>query len=927
MRERVWAFATVAVFIVALASRGGAKGGPGGVPSSGNGQPCFGVPPAAPDYSFKHDCATPTPTPQPASSTLTIPTNLAQMSLGGSKYRGSTQPEDEYWMPAVSSFFDNIETWGDYNEYRNTFSNAGQYGAYASMSRTDETCPAMDGAVCRKPIFDQREQDFMHDDDPALLSGDPIIGGVSGSTAGCTWYWKPDDRGEVGGYKIYDGTNNSLIASIVHGTTTFAETGLTNDTTTYFRYVDSILVSDSISAAITTTNVPVSVTTSGVGTNILAHTRLHIQDGASSEDVEVLSTPAPFLNAMGHTVFSIINTVNTYHANSTIINESAYSGTDSLDTTTSAMANTTQPNLGTRLPGNLTGNNNTVSPQKPNVIANCKPRATPPPASARVLAHFVIAEQPTPYPPPPGMHPVSPAQITFTGSVDEVAANPQATPTMNVFNNSDGSGGTVVAATTTWAKSNCGTNCLTWTLSAPLPTVTDNATMNGSFGPIDAQFLVAVNTTGPWMNYARNNRVMNPAYKTNNAAMQASCPYQMSLDHEDLLDDLITLTTTLQNPNSGFNQIDTEETGFFLSAKDTDITPANDPFLLDAGSYTNCTEFVQGPNLINYFAGAIGYPGTHHGSYPPPISQTPLVEYIPEWNTPWSISWDDALIENQGANPSPSGPPQCPHCWFINSPATVAAQSGLTVSRLFDTAFYATGVLPNANQWEGQAVTALEDGNILGPLGAPNPILDISFESVGSTGTATTTYWVRGNDLLVQQYPLFSSLGNSAPPNFIDDNVPYNNSYGYQPMFPVQYAPIGFPIEPLIPYAIPTCTPLPTCTPSGGTAGILGTDIWNSVDQLFERWYTNGVVMMCGDTNVYPPMTGGNCHGHTFPQTVYVLNVDSGVNAGTAPTGSITGCTSGNGILPPSCARTYTQETTTGPMGRNTIQIILFSPL
>jgi hypothetical protein len=432
---------------------------------------------------------------------------------------------------------------------------------------------------------------------------------------------------------------------------------------------------------------------------------------------------------------------------------------------------------------------------------------------------------------------------------------------------------------------------------------------SGKFGPIDAQFIVpngvvGGSVDGPWMNYARNNRVMDPAYQTNDAAMEASCPYQEHLDHWDLLDDLITLPGTLSNPSSALNEIDTEEIGSDLTSKNNDIPPQSNPYLIDRGSYTTCTEFSAGPDLFNYFGGT-----AHHGSYPDNNS-------IPAWSSPWNIVWDDGIFINTGSQPSVGGT-QCTDCYIGFSPPTLAAEAGASAGRFIDTAFYQSTSKPTSNQWENIVTTILQDANVKTiPGGVPNPVFDIAAESVGARGSAATTYWVRGNTYLVQQYP----FGIGGPVNMTDIDAPYDNKTSeYEPLFPVQYAPLGVPVEPLIPFAIPTCSPFPSCIPTiPANQDLSTTDLFNSTDKLFERWYTNGVVIMCGDELPH------NCLSHTFPQTVYLLNEDAGIGSGL--TGSIAGCTSGNGSSPPSCVRTYTPETTTGTMTANTIQIILFDP-
>jgi hypothetical protein len=853
-----------------------------------------------------------------------LPNNLSQASIGGEKLAGAIQPGDEYWMGAVSSFWDNIATRANYDAYRTTNNNSAQYGAFTSSSRTDERCPATNGGVCRLPLFDQREQDLIHDGDPALMSADPIVGGINHTTAGCNWFWKPDDRGEQGGYSLYDATNNNQIASIPHGTTTYTELGLVNDSTTYFRYLDSILVNDTTTTIIPAPGVPpvaVTVTASDVNQNIIAHTRLHIANAtnpAINEDVEVLSNPTPD-SSSGKTKFVIVNTVNGYPAGAILTSEVAYSGVDALDSTSTSMANLTQPSYGTRLPGNTMGN-----PGNPAAtIAQCKPRATPPPASnLAVAANFVLKEQPTPYPTYPGPIPTASGTslglITFSGSVDETAASPQVTPTMLLYNNSDGASGIGPSPLpVTWSKASCGTDCLTWSVASPFPQATTLAHTtgpgNGKFGPLDAEFTVGsgANGQGPWMNYARNNRVMDPAYRTNDAALRSTCSFQQHLDSDDLLDDLIVLPGQLNNPlGAANNWIYTEETGFNLDIKNNDIPPTVDAYILIQSQYSSCTQSSSGPALFNYFAQP-----HHFGSFPG------IGPWIPDWgsasSTPWGINWDDALILNLGFSPPDSGTgsqPQCgttgtgnSNCYYSNSPATIAAEAGVKSDRFFDTAFYQVSRMPNAGEWEGQVATILEDANMVvtsGPLiGQPNPIFDTAIEQI-SGSVAPIVYWTRGNTLLVQQYP----LGVAGGANLTDVDNPYDTSLNYEPLFPVQYVPIGSPIEPLIPFPIPS-------PGVQNTTMLENTDLFNSTDKLFERWYTNGVIIECQDDTT--PGAQPTCKHHDFPQTVYLLNVDAGT--GGANTGQIIGCTM-------NCNRMYTAEVSTGTMTKNQVQIIVFSP-
>src|SRR4029077_6226288 len=260
------------------------------------------------------------------------------INIAGEKLSKSTfVPQDTWWMGAVSYYSITEPSTTDNTNFRSNNTSA-WYGPFFSLRMYDESCPASaGGGTCRQQFFDQREQDFIHVGDPAMFTGLPSVGSQSAST-GCTWNWVNDPLA-VGGYLLYNGADPSAsatpIATTGAGVTTFNETGLTNGTT-YFRYIDKIIVIDTTSSAVSSGLQ--SVTMTSTDQSIVAHTRLHF-GGTGAEDVEVVPNPAPSISA-GHTVFSA-TFANSHASGVPVTSEEAYSGLDLLDWTTTGLIHTT----------------------------------------------------------------------------------------------------------------------------------------------------------------------------------------------------------------------------------------------------------------------------------------------------------------------------------------------------------------------------------------------------------------------------------------------------------------------------------------------------------------------------------------------------------------------------------------------------------
>jgi hypothetical protein len=746
-------------------------------------------------------------------------------------------------MPYVANIYDTVETATSYARFRALAPPSAWYGSFESLRMYDEKCPANEGGVCRQPLYDQGEQIFLHAGDAALMTGEPTVGVQSAST-GCTWNWNVDYRGAQGGYILYESTGGAF-ANIFSGSgTTFVQTGLTN-ATTYYVYVDSILVSDTTDnaadGAVTVTGTPVSVAMAGVDANILAHTRLHFA-APNAEDVEVLPNPAPRTSS-GHTVFSAIFT-STHLRNLAVTDEAAFSGTDPLDTTQTMMANTTQPSYGTRLPANLTGDPNLPWSGGGPELANCKPLSVAP--STPLLANPVYVQAPVPYPTGSASPPANATPIVFNGSVDEVASAAAMTaPQVMIWNNSDGSGGTLVTSTPSWATASCGPSCTRWTISGSgLTSPYKFNSINGAFGPIDERY-----TTGTtpacdgadyqctnWGNYAKNNRVANPTYATNDSAMRSSCSYDAAERFLDLLNDFVVVN--LDNPAQANNSIYTEEILKDELSKNFDINNNTDLYIPPAAFFAACTQANYGP-IVYGWASA-------------PLNAKPGTIPVTTFNSTWKVAWNDGEWINFGHNP-PGNNLLCSignACAYNFSPTTQ--------QRFFDSSFGGSNAdgMPTESEWEDVVATVLEDAN------QTVPIQDILANATSSNPGAE--YWTHANSLLVEQWPNGAGSANVIP---IEGTYFTSMSSHWFELYDVQFRQLGVPQTPLVSYAIPSGGSTP---PKLVSNPCVPTAIYNCTNNLFERLYSNGIVLVCPNA----PLIGCK-QWRNGASTVYLVNPDA----------------------------------------------------
>jgi hypothetical protein len=793
--------------------------------------------------------ASPTVIPNPSSSILPMSNYI---NIAGEKTQPSPYaPQDSWWMGAVSYYSALRPSATDNANFRLKNASA-WYGPFFSLRMYDESCPANEGGTCRQQFFDQREQDFIHVGDPAMFTGLPSVGSQSAST-GCTWNWVNDPLA-VGGYLLYNGADPSAsatpIATVGSGVTTYDEMGLTNGTL-YFRYIDKIIVSDTTNSAVSSGLQ--SVTMTSIDQSIVAHTRLHFA-GTGAEDVEVVPNPAPTISA-GVTVFSA-TFANAHATGVAVTSEEAYSGLDELDWTTTGLIHTTGSSnglsLGTRLPANLIGDPVHASPAP--VLANCEPLVTAP--STPILANPVMFQQPTPFPTGSAPSPALSALITYSGSVEEVAST-QVAPVLSVLDNSDGAHSLPVPIAATWTQSSCGVGCSVWTLPAGVTTNYNGNGSNGNYGPIDEQYCVGLSAQvcTDWYNYAKDNRTANPSYGENDNATMTSCSYQMAIDHEDELNDLVTLV--LGNPSPAPNVISTEEIAKESTVKQFDIHSTHDTYMLTGPQLAACSQAKYGPIIQAWANAALN---AKPGSIAPPI-----------FNSAWTLAWNDGYFVNFGSEPAGnmlycgsteigiSNP-----CDYNNSPASQA--------RVIDSGFHECKMFPVADEWEGIVTTILEDAN-------RSPAI---LEFAADCDALADVYWSRANELLTEQWV-------NGVQTVMDVNLPYiGGTTHVLPIYAEQYAPIGQPLIPLIPFLIPTGSSLPdplTCIPSCVSAAYQASGFFNSSDNMFERFYSNGAVLVCPHS--LPVHL--SCNTHSFRDgsgnlvTVWLLNPDANyLNSGLA---------------------------------------------
>jgi hypothetical protein len=854
-------------FALVLATAVASGAGPGGVPSSGNGEPCISSIPQGGE-TFLHDCATPTPAPLP-SPTFPNPlaTSQSQMSLGGDNEKNLNFTNDGLWMPAFYSI-DN-KGWnqafdGDLILFVTGLTANAPHALWENLwvsSSTYSETNIGNGVVDRAIFFDQCESCFQHSGDPGNVTA------VPGNNT-CTLYWTADQRGEEGGYNIYYAattgakTINNPAGSVGTGVTTAVISGLSNGSVYYF-YIDTVGISGTTltGGTYSASTSPQTITLGGTNgyANVRPFTWLHIHDTVGGdEDVQVIT--CTFSAGFCTSGVSVVLTKSHSGGGSqTITSEWPYSGLDPLDSSTTTMSNVTGTYYGTRL-----GSAGDTSESLDAFPVSCKPVASNPGSTAPIISDIQITTSPIVYP-TSGATPSSHSTVTFSGSIQETASSPvvQQTPSLAYeYNGSQGLGTSNITPTQTWSHAGL-VSTFTWTLASPWPTFTSSpTTRNNGYVSVDVQISVpspSPGVTTQWFQIGgKNNRQNLYNYAQENAYIRNTCSYQNAVATEWWMD--YEIITNFNNPSPAPNlqrviQVDEPVKGAQIPG---DISPTLDTAWLPQNDQAFKCGYITASGWLALFI-----TGTHTTGF----------GNFYNWKDAYIYESKDGYDANDGA-PATGGASACTSCTWANM------QFG--GERLFDGYPVIGGIYNNNVEWIGQTLTALEDAN------RTMPILDY-FGGDGSM-SMTQRYYEESNCLLTTSYN-----ASGQPLDFCTyDQMDY--THGDEPLYMNYYAPVGPPVVPIP--SVPNPTSANVCTALSG--------ICNATDQLMERQFLNGIVLLCG-----PPAAPTGFR--SFPQTVYLLGNDSG------PINSI------GGAMP----RTYTPITrwpTTGNCTNNSSAIIVYLP-
>jgi hypothetical protein len=173
--------------------------------------------------------------------------------------------------------------------------------------------------------------------------------------------------------------------------------------------------------------------------------------------------------------------------------------------------------------------------------------------------------------------------------------------------------------------------------------------------------------------------------------------------------------------------------------------------------------------------------------------------------------------------------------------------------------------MPTESEWEDIVATVLEDAN------QKVPIQDVLANDTSANPGAR--YWVHANSLLVEQWPNGAGSANAIP--IVGTFFSSGLSHWFE-LYDVQFRQLGVPQTPLIPYAIPSGGSPP---PKLVSNPCVPTAIYNCNTNLFERLYSNGVVLVCPNAPLL------NCgHWTNGSSTVYLVNPDlTSIANGAAP--------------------------------------------
>ena len=663
------------------------------------------------------------------------------------------------------------------------------------------------------PYYHKREQDFYHNGDAAFLTGTPSASGT------CIWNWQADLRPNAGKYQLVNGATGAVISTVTG--TTFTESGLTNGTPVY-RYLNTVFVDSgatTINAAITaSTSAQTAVYTPTATTQVIRGDDWLSIGGAHPEVVRVLNQPtgggAPgTTNDTSH--FVAVFTQN--HAIGDSISEiEPYDGTNNLDATSSTYPNVTNT-FGTPLAAGTPGPGVNADGF---VLASCTPSASAPTTTAAaILSKFAMTLTNNPEPqtsdPTPAPTPASGSTISISGSIEETAsASAQATPAVQYVY--AGSSFTLTQPTQTWTSSSAGlsNNTLIWTINASTTLTTTVA--NGD-SPIDIRVCIpasACTVFTQFWNFQVGNRTFCIGYSNSNPTCYEQNPnaYQRALDNQDLFDDEIR--STLGNPTprpaggvmGGFVGEELHD-AFGGSGAGIDIQNSVDTVLpSDLELFTGLLKFGQ--NMAAWFSAG---GGTNAGC---------TVSGCAAWNSNWG-AWafqDGNMIGN--GNPYGTAT-KCANCVYANA-------STNRTWRMTDELFLqasATTYNP-ASAWVGAAENVLQDGV------QSTPITDFITEAAGDN--ANGEYLALADFLLLQH----GATKHGSILKFGSGNFDSTNNW-LADTYPNEYVPIGWPIVDPVPI------PNPAASPTTAMSAI-----YNATAHLFERDYSNGLILLCAVNGV-----------------------------------------------------------------------------
>ena len=716
----------------------------------------------------------------------------------------------------------------------------GVFQAFSSVAHYQFGTPN-ESTMQKWPYYDKREQDFYHNGDAAFLTGTPSASGT------CIWNWQPDLRPNAGKYQLVNGATGAVIATVTG--TTFTESSLTNGTQVW-RYLNTVFVdptATTVNAAITASaNPQTAVYTPTATTQVIRGDDWLSIGGAHPEIVRVLNQPsgggAPgTTNDTSH--FVAVFTQN--HAIGDSISEiEPYDGTDPLDQTTSAYPNVTNT-FGAPLGTGGRVMQGCVSSCGPFTftLASCTPSASAPTTTATaILSKFnmTIANNPEPQTtePTPAPTPASGSTISISGSIEETAsASAQATPSVSYVYSA--SSFTPATPTQTWTSSSAGlsNNTLIWTINASTTLTTNVA--NGR-SPIDIQVCVPGGQCTEWWNFQVGDRTFCTSYGSSNPTCYESNPnaYQRSLDNQDLFDDEIR--SMLSNPTpppgglqGGFVGEELHD-AFGGSGAAIDIQNSVDTLLPNDSDLFNGL-LKYGQNMAAWFtAGG----GTNAGC---------TVSGCGTWNLNWG-AWD-FQDENMIGNGNPyASSLKCTNCTYAN------ASTNRTWRMSDECIMQASQSTANvAGSWVPCATNALLDG-------VQNPPITDFILDFGSNGTSLqqldARYLIEANYFLIQH----GAQSHGTVMKYTGEFDATNHLLADP--FATEYVPMGFPLV----------DPAPISNPTAAPTTALGS-IFNATDQLFERPYTNGIVLLCPQTGIL----SGACGTWHSPNgyTVWALNPDS----------------------------------------------------